>query len=118
MPCSAIFSRTSGFARPFAAAACSRRITAGGVPLTSRDERATARDPSTTSKAAIKAPRNALQAVRDPDVVRYALPFGVLGRIAHAAAVHSALAAIFDFRFARIRELFPRSQALDAGRPG
>ena len=49
------------------------------------------------------------------DVVRYALPLGVLGRIAHAVAVHSALAAIFDHRFARIRELFPRS--LD-GEPG
>lgn len=48
------------------------------------------------------------------DVVRYALPFGVLGQIAHAVAVHSALAAIFDFRFARIRELFPRSREPEA----
>jgi hypothetical protein len=44
------------------------------------------------------------------DVVHYALPLGVLGRVAHAVAVHSALAAIFDYRFARIRELFPSAQ--------
>jgi len=43
------------------------------------------------------------------DAVRYALPLGVLGRIAHAVAVRSALGAIFDYRFARIRERFPRA---------
>jgi hypothetical protein len=48
------------------------------------------------------------------DAVRYALPLGVLGRVAHAVAVRSALAAIFDYRFARIRELFPG--ASDAAR--
>ena len=40
------------------------------------------------------------------DLVRYALPLGPLGQIAHALAVRAALAAIFDFRFARIRERF------------
>ncbi len=40
------------------------------------------------------------------DRVRYALPLGPLGRIAHAAWVHSALARIFDYRFARVREEF------------
>lgn len=40
------------------------------------------------------------------DVVRYALPFGPLGGIAHALGVRAALAAIFDYRFARIRERF------------
>jgi ligand-binding SRPBCC domain-containing protein len=39
------------------------------------------------------------------DRVRYALPLGPLGRIAHALWVHSALARIFDFRFQRVREL-------------
>jgi ligand-binding SRPBCC domain-containing protein len=39
------------------------------------------------------------------DRVRYALPFGPLGRLAHGLWVHSALARIFDFRFARVREL-------------
>jgi len=39
------------------------------------------------------------------DRVRYALPFGPLGRLAHALWVHSALARIFDFRFARVRAL-------------
>jgi ligand-binding SRPBCC domain-containing protein len=39
------------------------------------------------------------------DRVRYALPFGPLGRLAHALWVHSALARIFDYRFRRVREL-------------
>ena len=42
------------------------------------------------------------------DIVRYALPLGPLGRAARALAVARALAAIFDYRFARIRESFPR----------
>lgn len=41
------------------------------------------------------------------DRVRYRLPFGPLGRLAHAVAVKRALAAIFDYRFARIEELRP-----------
>jgi len=39
------------------------------------------------------------------DRVRYALPFGPLGRATHALAVRAALAAIFDTRFLRIREI-------------
>lgn len=39
------------------------------------------------------------------DRVRYALPAGALGRLAHALAVRAALAAIFDFRYLRVREL-------------
>jgi hypothetical protein len=39
------------------------------------------------------------------DRVRYALPFGPLGRLAHVLWVHSALARIFDFRFQRVREI-------------
>lgn len=46
------------------------------------------------------------------DVVRYRLPFGPLGRLAHALAIRAALAAIFDHRFARIRELRPWQEAL------
>lgn len=41
------------------------------------------------------------------DRVRYRLPFGPLGRLAHTVAVKRALAAIFDYRFARIEELRP-----------
>lgn len=44
------------------------------------------------------------------DRVRYALPLGPLGRLAHALAVRAALAAIFDFRFQRIGTLFPGEQ--------
>lgn len=40
------------------------------------------------------------------DAVRYALPFAALGAVAHALAIRAALAAIFDYRFARIRERF------------
>jgi ligand-binding SRPBCC domain-containing protein len=40
------------------------------------------------------------------DVVRYALPFGPLGELAHALGVRATLAAIFDYRFAQIRERF------------
>jgi ligand-binding SRPBCC domain-containing protein len=39
------------------------------------------------------------------DRVRYALPLGPLGRATHALAVRAALAAIFDYRFARIRAI-------------
>ena len=39
------------------------------------------------------------------DCVHYALPFGPLGRATHALAVRAALANIFDYRFARIREI-------------
>ena len=44
--------------------------------------------------------------VRMGDMVRYALPFGPLGRLAHALWVRDALARIFDYRFDRIGELF------------
>lgn len=40
------------------------------------------------------------------DSVRYALPFGPLGRLAHALWVRGALAQIFDYRFERITQLF------------
>jgi ligand-binding SRPBCC domain-containing protein len=39
------------------------------------------------------------------DRVRYALPLGPLGRAAHALAVRATLAAIFDYRFQRVRAL-------------
>jgi len=39
------------------------------------------------------------------DRIRYAVPFGPLGRVAHALWVRGALARIFDHRFARVREL-------------
>jgi len=45
------------------------------------------------------------------DVVRYALPLGWLGRVAHCLAVRSVLAAIFDHRAREIRKLFPAADA-------
>jgi ligand-binding SRPBCC domain-containing protein len=40
------------------------------------------------------------------DVVRYTLPFGVLGRMVHALKVRRDLRRIFDYRRQRICELF------------
>ncbi len=40
------------------------------------------------------------------DRVRYALPLGPLGRLAHGLAVHSLLGRIFDYRYRVIREHF------------
>lgn len=41
------------------------------------------------------------------DVVDYCLPYGVLGRLAHAVFVRRQLEAIFDYRARAIARLFP-----------
>ena len=51
------------------------------------------------------------------DRVRYALPFGALGRAAHALAVRAALAAIFDFRYEQIGALLGADRGCN-GRSG
>ena len=43
---------------------------------------------------------------RMTDIVRYALPFGLLGRAAHALSVRRNFATIFEYRRARIQEMF------------
>jgi len=48
------------------------------------------------------------------DQVRYALPLGPLGEVAHALAVRSALAAIFDHRYACVLERFAPEAEHDA----
>jgi ligand-binding SRPBCC domain-containing protein len=45
------------------------------------------------------------------DIVDYQLPFGPLGRLAHALAVRRQLRRIFAFREQRIAQLFPYQQA-------
>lgn len=40
------------------------------------------------------------------DVVRYTLPFGIIGRIAHALKVRNDVRKIFDYRGKQIDELF------------
>ena len=40
------------------------------------------------------------------DVVRYRLPFGLLGRLGHACKVRGDVRRIFDYRRQRIHELF------------
>ena len=56
------------------------------------------------------------------DIVRYRLPLGPLGRIAHVVAVKAALATIFDHRFARmfqqLRRRVARCQLGPRKRPG
>jgi ligand-binding SRPBCC domain-containing protein len=44
------------------------------------------------------------------DVVDYALPLGVLGRLAHALMVRRQLDAIFHYRARRIADLFPAKE--------
>jgi ligand-binding SRPBCC domain-containing protein len=46
------------------------------------------------------------------DRVRYGLPLGPLGTLAHTLAVRAALAAIFDHRYRRVRELFGAAERL------
>ncbi len=48
-------------------------------------------------------------AVRMVDEVRYRLPLGFVGRLAHTVAVRRALNAIFDYRRDRIAERFGRA---------
>ncbi len=43
---------------------------------------------------------------RMTDVVRYRLPFGMIGRAVHALKVRRDVEQIFDYRFERIGELF------------
>lgn len=40
------------------------------------------------------------------DVIRYAVPLGPLGGVVHGAVLRGVLSAIFDYRYARIAELF------------
>ncbi|MEO7651746.1 MAG: SRPBCC family protein [Bryobacteraceae bacterium] len=45
------------------------------------------------------------------DVVRYKLPFGVLGRMVHALKVRGGVRRIFDYRRLRIGELFEEQRS-------
>jgi ligand-binding SRPBCC domain-containing protein len=47
------------------------------------------------------------------DVVRYALPFGILGRAAHALKVRGDVETIFEYRRRHIHALFRESDGLD-----
>lgn len=44
------------------------------------------------------------------DVVRYELPFGILGTIAHRLIVARQIKQIFDYRAKRIRKLFAKAK--------
>ena len=46
---------------------------------------------------------------RMTDVVRYTLPFGILGRIVHALNVRADVRRIFDYRRKRVEEFFPET---------
>lgn len=45
------------------------------------------------------------------DDVRYAIPFGIIGTVAHSLFVRKRLQHIFDFRFKKLEELFPVSSS-------
>jgi len=47
------------------------------------------------------------------DIVRYRLPFGLAGRIAHTLKVRRDLEAIFDYRHRRVQELFGERARLE-----
>ena len=55
---------------------------------------------------------------RTTDVVRYRLPFGIVGRAVHALKVRRDLERIFDYRFMRIDELFAGRAAAPPARIG
>jgi ligand-binding SRPBCC domain-containing protein len=44
------------------------------------------------------------------DIVRYRLPFGMIGRVVHALKVRRDMERIFDYRFQRISERFPGTE--------
>lgn len=46
------------------------------------------------------------------DIVRYRLPFGLLGRIVHRLKVRGDVQRIFDYRRQRIQELFAEQRTL------
>ena len=53
------------------------------------------------------------------DHVRYSLPFGMLGRVAHRLMVRSDVETIFRFRDQKIREIFPavHQSPFETGKP-
>lgn len=48
------------------------------------------------------------------DLVDYEMPFGPVGRIAHGLSVKRSLRTIFDFRAAKIAELFGTAEAISS----
>ena len=54
--------------------------------------------------------------VRMDDRVEYALPFGALGRLAHALRVRRQLVEIFDYRRRAIEQIFPAPASSDGRR--
>ncbi len=48
------------------------------------------------------------------DIVRYRLPFRIIGRVIHLLKVRRDVERIFDYRFRRIREVFGSAVAAEA----
>jgi hypothetical protein len=48
------------------------------------------------------------------DIVRYRLPFGCAGRIAHSLKVRRDLEEIFDYRHRRVRDFFGEETGMEA----
>jgi len=51
---------------------------------------------------------------RMTDIVRYRLPFGVIGRAMHALKVRRDIERIFDYRFRRINERFAAARLAES----
>jgi hypothetical protein len=44
------------------------------------------------------------------DEIRYAIPYGIIGRLANVLFVRRMVNAIFDYRFNAIQKLFPENK--------
>lgn len=51
---------------------------------------------------------------RMTDVVRYRLPFGIIGKVMHVVKVRRDVERIFDYRFQSVRKLFAASRLTEA----
>jgi ligand-binding SRPBCC domain-containing protein len=47
------------------------------------------------------------------DIVSYEIPLGILGRLAHPLVVQKKLKEIFDYRFAKVEEIFGKPIILE-----
>jgi hypothetical protein len=54
------------------------------------------------------------EGVRVIDRIRYALPLGPIGLVAHALAVRASLSAIFDYPYDRVRNLLDDTEGREA----
>ncbi|MEO8727205.1 MAG: SRPBCC family protein [Acidobacteriaceae bacterium] len=96
-----------------------------GVPLRWKTEIARWEPPFRFEDMQIKGPyrvwhhthqfKSMMEGTQISDVVHYALPFGIVGRLVHAISVRRNLEQIFDYRRKKIRELFGGEEEKSSG---